>query len=226
MTIARAGALALAVFAAGCAYPTSDPWNEPLPQDRWPITVRESRSMAEVPVQAERFKLSYDDIASVEAMGWEYINAGRGAIIIALPIGGGNDEAAVAVGAEARDVLAAQGIAYRAIRGTSYDAGGRADAPIVVMVDRYVAEGPDCHQEWRDFARTWTGENTYNFGCAMQANLAAVVTDPGDFLGPRGQTPPDAGRRAVVLTRYRNGETTITERDLQRESSQVSDAVE
>jgi pilus assembly protein CpaD len=222
--IVRAGAFALALAAAACAYP-ENPWDAPLPHDRFPITVRETRSVVEIPVGAETFLPSYDEIAQIRGLGRAYLDAGRGPIIIAQPIGGGNDEAAVEVGARVRDELAALGIDYAAIRGVAYDAQGRSDAPLVVMVDRFVAEAADCHREWRDFSRTSNGENTFNFGCAFQANLAAIVTDPADLIGPRDQSYPDAGRRSVVLGRYREGETTITQRDAD-EGTQVSDAVQ
>lgn len=221
----QVGALALALAAAACASPRPDPWDAALPQDAHPITVRQTRSMVEIPVQATRFELSYAEKVALESLGAEYLAAGQGPIVIALPLGGGNEEAAVAVDAKARALLYDMGVAYRMIQGTSYDAAGRVDAPLVVMVDRYVAEASPCHEVWEDFARTYNGENTLNFGCAMQSNLAAVVTDPADLLGPRTESPADATRRSVVLGLYRAGETTVTSRDA-RESAQVSDVVQ
>jgi pilus assembly protein CpaD len=222
---ARIGVLALALSSAACINPRPDPWDAPLPGDAYPVTVRQTRSMVEIPVQADRRELSYVDRAALENLGAEYLAAGHGPIVIALPLGGGNDEAAVAVDAKARTLLYEMGVAYRMIQGTAYDAAGIPDAPLVVMVDRYVAEAPECHQRWLNAGYTFHGDNTLNFGCATQANLAAVVTDPADLLGPRTQDPADAVRRSVLLTRYRAGETTVTTRDA-REGVSVSDAVE
>jgi pilus assembly protein CpaD len=50
----------------------------------------------------------------------------------------------------------------------------------------------------------------YNFGCAHQRNLAAMVENPADLVQPRGDTPSYAGRRSVVLDKYRKGEGTAT----------------
>lgn len=219
------GALALGLLAGACANPNPQPWNAPLAADLFPITVRQSRSAVEIPVQATRYKLSYVEIDAIRNIGAEYLAAGHGPIVIAAPDGAGNEDAAVVVGAEARDILAAMGIDYAAIQGTAYDATGRTDAPLVVMVDRYVAEATPCFERWADFSRTYSGGNTLNFGCANQANLAAVVTDPADLLGPRDETPSDAGRRSVVLGRYRAGETTITSRG-DDEGVSISDAVQ
>ena len=50
-----------------------------------------------------------------------------------------------------------------------------------------------------------------NFGCATQANLAAVVANPADLLTPRASAPADQQRRAVVYENYRNGKITASE---------------
>ncbi|MGA8919494.1 MAG: CpaD family pilus assembly lipoprotein, partial [Pseudolabrys sp.] len=46
----------------------------------------------------------------------------------------------------------------------------------------------------------------WNLGCASQRNLAAMVDNPADLLQPRGEVPPYAPRRTVVLDRYKKGE--------------------
>jgi pilus assembly protein CpaD len=50
--------------------------------------------------------------------------------------------------------------------------------------------------------------NYENFGCASQANLAAMVDNPSDLITPRASDPSDQGRRAVVIEKYRKGEVT------------------
>lgn len=60
-----------------------------------------------------------------------------------------------------------------------------------------------------------------NFGCAYQRNLAAMIADPRDLLGPRAESMGDAERRATVLGKYRRGEPTQTTRS-QDESGVVS----
>ena len=42
---------------------------------------------------------------------------------------------------------------------------------------------------------------------ADQRNLAAMVNNPTDLVQPRGETPPYAPRRSVVLERYPKGES-------------------
>ena len=50
----------------------------------------------------------------------------------------------------------------------------------------------------------------WNFGCATQRNLAAMVANPADLVQPRGSTPAYQGRRTVVLDKYRKGDSTAT----------------
>jgi pilus assembly protein CpaD len=50
----------------------------------------------------------------------------------------------------------------------------------------------------------------YNFGCANQRNLAAMVANKADLIQPRGEIPPYTGRRTTVLDKFHRGETTQT----------------
>jgi len=50
----------------------------------------------------------------------------------------------------------------------------------------------------------------YNFGCAYQRNLAAMVDSPTDLVQPRGEVPSYTARRTTVLEKYRKGESTAT----------------
>ena len=61
-----------------------------------------------------------------------------------------------------------------------------------------------------------------NHGCATQNNLAAMVADPADLVGPKTMTPADAGRRNTVLEKYRAGEATATQRS-EQDSGAVSE---
>ena len=47
---------------------------------------------------------------------------------------------------------------------------------------------------------------SWNHGCSTQHNLAAMVANPNDLLGPRAETPADSARRQAAITRYRAGQ--------------------
>jgi pilus assembly protein CpaD len=50
----------------------------------------------------------------------------------------------------------------------------------------------------------------YNFGCAYQRNMAAMVDNPSDLEQPRPETPAYTARRAAAFEKYRKGESTTT----------------
>ena len=50
----------------------------------------------------------------------------------------------------------------------------------------------------------------YNFGCANQRNMAAMVDNPSDLVQPRAETPAYTTRRNVAFEKYRKGTSTAT----------------
>ena len=77
------------------------------------------------------------------------------------------------------------------------------------------ADAGPCGLWPHDLGPTWDPEHYenreyWNFGCAQQRNLAAMVEDPADLAGPRGETPAYTGRRSTALDKYRQGQSTIT----------------
>jgi pilus assembly protein CpaD len=61
-----------------------------------------------------------------------------------------------------------------------------------------------------DFA-AWDSNRPYwNIGCASQRNLAAMVDNPADLVQPRADGEVYAARRAVVLDKYKQGQSTAT----------------
>ena len=50
----------------------------------------------------------------------------------------------------------------------------------------------------------------YNFGCATQRNLAAMVDNPADLEQPRRESPAYTMRRDIAFDKYRKGVTTTT----------------
>jgi pilus assembly protein CpaD len=50
----------------------------------------------------------------------------------------------------------------------------------------------------------------YNFGCANQRNLAAMIDNPSDLVQPRPETPAYTARRTEGFEKYRKGNPTAT----------------
>lgn len=219
--VARAGAVSLAVLAAACTSAIPDR----LPHERHAIVVHETREHVEIPVRPGQTTLSLGARDALRAVIADHRRAGHGPIVIALPIGGPNAQDAVRLAAEARALLEAEGMAYRHITGGAYNSEGRRNAPLVVSYTRYVAQPPRCGESWEDLNFSASGDNARNFGCAHQANLAAMIANPRDLIDPRELEPGDALRRLQTLESYRSGESTTTQRS-DGETAGVSDAVD
>jgi pilus assembly protein CpaD len=65
--------------------------------------------------------------------------------------------------------------------------------------------GPGAERDYFENQPYW------NFGCAYQRNLAAMVDNPTDLVQPRAETPAYTARRTVVLDKYRQGQATATQ---------------
>ena len=149
---------------------------------------------------------SRDDLG-VLASG--YLRYGHGALILSSPLGGANSDAAERVAHEARMALTEAGVQYTAIAASTYDAADRTDAPVILSFTRFEARAPECAPLWeQDLAHQSNNQPWESFGCATQANLAALVEDPRDLAMARTEDPRDSGRRATVHNAYRQGQTT------------------
>jgi pilus assembly protein CpaD len=121
--------------------------------------------------------------------------------------------------------LVEAGVSYAAVAGSTYDATGAGEAPIIVSFARYEARAPECAPLWeQDLAHQSNNQPWESFGCATQANLAAMVEDPADLLRPRASDPRDSGRRDTVMEAYREGDTTHADRSADERVS-ISNAV-
>jgi pilus assembly protein CpaD len=153
--------------------------------------------------------LSPNQQRALDALVADWMDAGTGEIVI-QETPDGQRTARAAYG-----FLASRGLPVSALRLVSAPEAG----PVTVGFMGYVATPPRCGN-WSSFTALSENQPNSNFGCAVQANIAAQVADPQDLLRPRTQTPIDAGRRSTVLEAYRQGRDPSTQA-----SSQASGAV-
>lgn len=190
------------------------------------ITVTESAQRLEIPVAANATTLSAQERAGLRDFANSYLRVGHGALVLSTPAAGPNAQAAANLANEARITLADAGVSYAAIASSSYDAAERVDAPLMISFSRFEAVAPECAPLWeQDLAHQSNNQPWESFGCATQANLAALIEDPRDLLGPRNEDPRDGGRRAAVIQAYRAGEQTHAERSNDERVS-ISNAVQ
>jgi pilus assembly protein CpaD len=119
----------------------------------------------------------------------------------------GGDPVAAEAAYGVRAALVERGVpAHRILMG-AYDAPDPR-APILAGFETLRAHVPECGTAWGDLTSNASNRSSSNLGCAINANLAAQISNPRDIIAPRDLGPGDAGRRAVVFDNYRQG--TIT----------------
>ena len=72
----------------------------------------------------------------------------------------------------------------------------------------YQARTDACGDWSEDLSVTLSNQTAANFGCSNQHNLAAMVSDPRDLLGPRPMDDGDGRRRQTVIGNYDDGKPT------------------
>lgn len=89
--------------------------------------------------------------------------------------------------------------------GTPASAGVAQPGVLRVVVSRKRASVPGC-PDWKDpSSPNFSNQNYSNFGCAVNANLAAQVANPADLLrGQPGPAAEDAETAAKAIIMYRN----------------------
>jgi len=192
---------------------------DPAPADyrqRHPIAVKEGERTVELFIGRARGGLSPAQRADVAAFAHAWRREATGGIIIDVPAGTENAHAARDAIQDVRSILVASGVPAAVIAIRRYQpADPRIMANLKLNYPKMMASAGPCGLWPHDLGPSWDrkyNENGpyWNFGCANQRNLAAMVENPADLVQPRGETPVYAGRRSTVLDKYRKGESTST----------------
>jgi pilus assembly protein CpaD len=110
---------------------------------------------------------------------------GRTPVTVSKPAG-----ASPRLAHEIGNLLAQQGVQPGMIRMASYR--GASSGPIKVTVKKLHARTAPCGEWPEDLSRTQLNDLSYNHGCAVQSNIAAMVANPGDFVTSAPLDPPYA----------------------------------
>lgn len=149
----------------------------------------------------------------------------EGAPVLRIEAPSGDDPVASEMAWRIKGALEASGLSSYQVQVVTYVAPDPR-APVLVGFDTVRAVVPQCGTGWTSLTRTGSNAGFSNFGCAVNANLAAQIANPRDIVQPRTMTPADAGRRAVVFDRYRQGEQTAAPQEDLVSRTQVSRAVD
>jgi len=214
----RAAALGAVLFAGSCAAPTADP-NGPSEDGavNHPITVEPSFRDLKVTFTGPADGMSDQDAVKFDAFLDDYRLHGNGSLGISVPAGAPAHDAITFFAERA----AATGIPRDKIL-VSTRAVTNGDRRVDVSYIAYTAHTDACGDWSENLAYTADNQTPKNFGCAVQQNIAAMVADPRDLLGPRHMDDGDTNRRMTAIIAYEQGKVTSSDKrkgDLGNEQS-------
>jgi pilus assembly protein CpaD len=150
--------------------------------------------------------INVQEAADLKSFAREYVRLGRGNVVVSVPANANNSQSAAQVAQDVQRALFLGGVDFSKISAGPYEAQGQSNAPILISFGRYETKPIVC-EPWTSFDPRKTAENIPpdRFGCAQNANLAAMIADPGDLLGDRKDGPRDAARIQNGIDMHRKG---------------------
>lgn len=182
---------------------------------RHPITVSEAEHTLQLFIGANRSLLTPVQRAEVLAFAHTWKSEATGGVIIDLPTGTSNEHASADALREIQSILAATGVPPGSMMVRTYEAGARTLATVRITYPKMTAQSGPCGMWPEDIGPTFNrnyfeNQQYWNFGCAYQHNMAAMVEQPEDLVQPRSESPVYTMRRTQVVQKYRQGDSTAT----------------
>ena len=182
---------------------------------RHPITITEKERTFQIFIGAARGSLTPTQRAELLAFAQSWKSEATGGVLIDLPAGSSNERAAAMALPEIQSILAATGVPPQSMAVRRYPVTPRTFATVRISYPRVAAQAGPCGMWPEDtgpsFNRNYfENQPSWNFGCATQRNLAAMVADPSDLVQPRAETPAYTARRTTVVEKYRLGQSSAT----------------
>jgi pilus assembly protein CpaD len=215
-----AGALVgLAVVLGACTH-TDDVVQASIPNDyrlRHPIAVQEANQSVVIFIGHARGGLSASQRADVMGLAQTWHQEATGAISADVPVDTPNARAAADSFREVQALLASAGVPPRGIIVRRYRPDDqRQMAAIRLSYPKISAVAGPCGLWPEDIGPSIKNKGYYenkpyfNYGCAYQRNMAAMIDNPSDLVQPRPETPPYTVRRTEAFEKYRKGAPTTT----------------
>ena len=219
-TLRVVGALVGVAVALGACTHDREIVTATVPDDyrqRHPIAVEEASHSIVIFVGRSRGGLSDSQRADVVGLARSWVREGTGAVVADVPVDTANAKAAAATFRDIQGLLAAGGVPPRGIRLHQYRPEDPRILPTIrLSYPKMTAVAGPCGLWPDDLGPSIMNpeynqnKSYYNFGCAAQRNLAAMIDNPADLEQPRSEMPTDTARRTAAFAKYRKGEPTAT----------------
>ena len=221
----RAGRMAIALLGlglslGGCMHDNPVATTASIPDDyrlRHPIAVEEANHSIVVFVGRGRGGLTAEQRADVMGLAESWAHEGTGALYADVPVDTPNARAAADAFHEIQAMLSAAGVPARGLVVRHYHPDDpRHFAAIRLSYPKLKATVGPCGLWPEDLGPSiknpsyYENKEYYNFGCAYQRNMAAMVDNPSDLVQPRPETPAYTMRRDAAFEKYRKGNPTTT----------------
>jgi len=130
------------------------------------------------------------------------------------------------IASEIKRLARGHGVSPSEIYIEPYGAPNAYRAPVKVSFTQTVAKPPECGKWPENVGRNDRNDTYHNFGCAQQKNIAAMVANPRDLLGPRPLDPRPSERGAVQWEKFIQGEPTGATRSEEEKKGNISEVAE
>jgi pilus assembly protein CpaD len=204
----------------GACTHTDDVMTASVPDDyrlRHPIAIQEADRSVVIFIGHARGGLSASQRADVVGLAQTWLQEATGAIHADLPVDTPNARAAADSLREIQALLASAGVPARALIVHRYrPEDPRQMATIRLNYPKISAVAGPCGLWPEDLGPSvknksyFENKEYYNFGCAYQRNMAAMIDNPSDLEQPRSETPAYTQRRSEAFEKYRKGNSTAT----------------
>jgi len=208
----------LAVVLGACAH--HEEVTSSIPNDyrlRHPIAIQEADRSVVIFVGHGRGGLSASERSDVVGLAQSWLHEGTGTIVADVPVKTSNAAAAADAFREINALLVAAGVPPRGIAVHRYRPDDpRQMATIRLNYPKISAVAGPCGLWPEDLGPAINNKSYlenksyYNFGCAYQRNMAAMIDNPSDLVQPRSETPAYTVRRTEAFEKYRKGTSSAT----------------
>jgi pilus assembly protein CpaD len=210
----------LATALGACTHTGDVATTASIPDDyhmRHPISVQEANHSIVIFVGRGRGGLSASQRTDVAGLAQGWVQEATGVITADVPVDTPNARAAADSFRDIRTILLAAGVPSRGLMVRNFHPDDpRQMATIRLSYPKLAAVAGPCGLWPDDIGPSIKNKNWfenrpyYNFGCASQRNLAAMIDNPGDFAQSRPETPAYTVRRSEAFEKYRKGSPTTT----------------